>query len=60
MSVRDSAWLLSWNVEREPHFKGQPHNLLLCHAYGAYSLDRPGNYVKKAMRDCTGEEIAQE
>ena len=32
----------------------------MAHAYGAYSLDRPGAYVKKAMKDCTGEEIAQE
>ena len=32
----------------------------MIHAYGTYSLDRPGNYVKKAMKDCTGEEIAQE
>jgi oleate hydratase len=60
VSIRDSAWLLSWNIEREPHFKGQPNDQLLGHAYGAYSLDRPGNYVKKPMRECTGEEIAQE
>ena len=60
VTVRDSNWLLSFNVEREPHFPGQPNNILLTHAYGLYSLDRPGNYVKKAMKDCTGEEIAQE
>ena len=59
VSIRDSNWLLSWNVEREPHFPDQPHDMLLCHFYGAYS-DRPGNYVTKAMRECTGEEIAQE
>lgn len=60
VTVRDSNWFLSWNVEREPHFPDQPHDQLMAHAYGAYSLDRPGNYVKKAMRECTGEEIAQE
>ncbi|MGO8946914.1 MAG: oleate hydratase [Ktedonobacterales bacterium] len=60
VTIRDSNWMLSWNIEREPHFKGQPHNLLLGYAYGAYSLDRPGNYIKKAMKDCTGEEFAQE
>ena len=32
----------------------------MIHAYGTYSLDRPGNYVKKALKDCTGEEIARE
>src|SRR4029453_15909276 len=60
VTVRDSNWFLNWNIERNPHFRDQPHDMLLGHAYGAYSLDRPGNYVKKAMRDCTGEEIAQE
>ncbi|ARH89160.1 oleate hydratase [Streptomyces sp. MOE7] len=60
VTVRDSNWFLSWNVEREPHFPDQPHDQLMAHAYGAYSLDRPGNYVKKAMRECNGEEIAQE
>ena len=60
VTVRDSNWLLNWNIERNPHFRDQPHDMLLGHAYGAYSLDRPGNYVKKAMKDCTGEEIAQE
>ncbi|MFE4626578.1 oleate hydratase [Streptomyces mirabilis] len=60
VTVRDSNWFLQWNVEREPHFPDQPHDQLMAHAYGAYSLDRPGNYVKKAMRECTGEEIAQE
>ena len=42
VSIRDSNWLLSWNVEREPHFPDQPHDMLLCHFYGANS-DRPGN-----------------
>jgi oleate hydratase len=60
VTVRDSPWLLSWNVEREPHFRDQPRDQLMIHMYGAYSLDRPGAYVKKAMKDCTGEEIAQE
>ena len=32
----------------------------MIHAYGQHSLDQPGNYVKKALKDCTGEEIARE
>ena len=59
-TVRDSNWLLSWNVERNPHFRDAPKDQLMIHAYGTYSLDRPGNYVKKALRECTGEEFAQE
>ncbi len=60
VTVRDSNWMLSWNVERNPHFRNAPKDQLMIHAYGTYSLDRPGNYVKKAMRECTGEEIARE
>jgi oleate hydratase len=59
-TVRDSNWLLNWNIQRNPHFRDQPSDMLLGHAYGTFSLDRPGNYVKKPMKDCTGEEIAQE
>ena len=58
--VKDSNWFMNWNIERNPHFRNQPKDLLLSHIYGAFSLDRPGNYVKKPMKDCTGEEIAQE
>ena len=60
VTVRDSNWMLSWNVERNPHFRNAPKDQLMIHAYGTYSLDRPGNYVKKALKDCTGEEIARE
>ena len=58
--MRDSNWLLSWNVERNPHFRNAPKDQLMIHSYGTYSLDRPGNYVTKPMRECTGEEIARE
>src|SRR4030095_8778913 len=37
-TVRGSTWFLNWNIERTPHFRDQPHNMLLGHAYGAYSL----------------------
>jgi oleate hydratase len=60
VTVRDSNWMLSWNVERNPHFRNAPKDQLMIHTYGTYSLDRPGNYVTKAMRECTGEEIARE
>ena len=59
-TIRDSNWLMSWNVQRNPHFRNAPKDKLMLHAYGTYSLDRPGNYVKKALKDCTGEEIAKE
>jgi oleate hydratase len=59
VSVRDSSWLLSWTVNRQPHFKKQPQDQTVVWFYGLFT-DRPGDYVKKPMRDCTGEEITRE
>lgn len=59
VSVRDSAWLQSWTVNRQPHFKQQPDHQTVVWFYGLFT-DCPGDYVKKPMRDCTGEEITRE
>lgn len=59
VTARDSAWLLSWTVNRQPHFKAQPDHQTVVWFYGLFT-DRPGDYVKKPMRDCTGEEITKE
>jgi len=59
VSVRDSSWLLSWTVNRQPHFKKQPPDQTVVWFYGLFT-DKPGDYVKKPMRDCTGEEITRE
>lgn len=59
VSVKDSNWLLSWTLNRQPHFKAQPKNQLVVWIYGLFS-DKPGDYVKKPMKDCSGIEIAEE
>ncbi|MBE7728720.1 oleate hydratase [Komagataeibacter sp. FXV3] len=59
ITIADSAWLMSWVVSRQPHFKGQPKGQMVAWLYGLFS-DVPGNYVKKPMQDCTGEEITRE
>lgn len=59
VSAKDSAWLLSWTVNRQPHFKAQRPDQLVVWVYGLFS-DVPGDYVKKAMKDCTGKEITME
>lgn len=59
VTVKDSNWLLSWTINRQPQYHNQPKGQVLVWIYGMFS-DRPGNYVKKAMRDCTGIEIAEE
>lgn len=59
VTVKDSSWLMSWTVSRQPHFKQQPKDQLVCWLYALF-VDVPGDFVKKPMQDCTGEEITQE
>ena len=59
VTCRDSKWLMSWTVNRQPHFKDQPKDQLVVWVYGLFT-DVPGDYVKKPMRECTGFEITQE
>jgi len=59
VTAKDSAWLLSWTVNRQPHFKAQPKDQIVVWVYGLF-VEKPGDYVKKPLQDCTGEEITQE
>jgi len=54
ITATDSNWLLSWTFNRQPHFKNQPKDQLVGWIYGLFT-DKPGNYIKKSMRDCTGK-----
>ena len=61
VTVKDSTdnWYLSWTINRQPQFKAQDKNTVLVWLY-SLNTNRPGNYVKKAMRNCTGEEVCRE
>lgn len=59
MTFKDSAWLMSIVVAAQPHFKNQPDSQTIFWGYGLFP-DRIGDYVKKPMIDCTGEEILTE
>lgn len=59
ITVKDSSWLMSFTLNRQPHFKEQPKDQLVVWVYGLYT-DVPGDYVKKPMRQCTGREITME
>ena len=59
VSVKDSSWLLSWTINRQPQFCSQPKDHCLVWVYALFN-DKPGDYVKKPMRDCTGKEICME
>ena len=59
VTAKDSRWLLSWTVNRQPHFKAQKPDQIVVWVYSLF-VDRPGDFIKKPMQECTGEEITQE
>lgn len=61
VTVKDSVnnWFLSWTINRQPQFRSQNKDTVLVWLYALHT-DTEGNYIKKATRDCTGEEICQE
>lgn len=59
VTAKDSSWMMSYTLNRQPHFKSQPKDQLVVWIYGLYS-DVPGDYIKKPIVECTGQEIAQE
>ena len=61
VTVKDSVndWYLSWTINRQPQFKAQDKNTVLIWVYSLHT-NCAGNYVKKPMRECTGEEVCQE
>lgn len=61
VTVKDSTenWYLSWTINRQPQFKAQDKDTVLVWVY-SLNTNRAGNYVKKPMRECTGEEVCRE
>lgn len=59
VTVKDSAWMLSYTFNRQPHFKEQPKGQLVGWIYALFT-DVPGDYIKKPMKECTGIEICEE
>lgn len=58
MTFKDSSWRMSIVVAAQPHFIGQGDQYIFW-GYGLYP-DNIGDYIKKPMIDCTGEEILTE
>jgi oleate hydratase len=59
ITVKDSNWLLSVTVNRQPQFTNQPADVIVLWAYGLFP-DNEGDFIKKKMSDCTGSELLQE
>jgi oleate hydratase len=52
----DSSWLMSIVLAHQPHFLGQPRGTQVFWGYGLF-VDQEGDFVKKKMSDCTGEDL---
>ena len=50
---------MSWTINRQPQFRQQPKDHCLVWVYSLFT-DKPGDFVKKPMRECTGREICME
>ena len=59
MTFKDSSWRMSIVVAAQPHFKAQGDDTTILWGYGLYP-DAIGDFVKKPMIDCTGEELLTE
>ena len=61
VTVKDSTenWYLSWTINRQPQFKSQNKNSILVWVY-ALNTTKPGNFIEKAIKACTGKEICEE
>ena len=59
ITIKDSSWLLSVTVNRQPQFKNQPKDVIVLWAYALFP-DKEGDYIKKKMSDCTGRELLKE
>lgn len=59
VTLTDSNWLMSIVIARQPHFPNQPENVKIFWGYCLYP-DKVGNYIKKKMSACNGEEILEE
>lgn len=59
ITIKDSSWLISFILHHKPFYPDQPDNVEVFWANGLYG-ENIGDYIKKPMCDCTGNEIMTE
>ncbi|AFU69411.1 fatty acid dehydratase, putative [Psychroflexus torquis ATCC 700755] len=59
VSITDSNWLMSFTINRQPHFPEQHDDVLVIWVYALF-MNKDGNYNKKTMPQSTGNEILSE
>jgi len=59
ITIKDSHWLMSVTVNRQPQFKNQPADTIVAWAYALFP-DKKGNFIDKKMSECSGKELLEE
>ncbi len=59
MTFKESGWFMSIVLHNQPHFINQPDDVQAFWGYALFPY-KEGDFVKKRMVDCTGEEILTE
>jgi oleate hydratase len=59
MTFKESGWFMSIVLHNQPHFINQPDDVQAFWGYALFPYNE-GDFVKKRMVDCTGEEILTE
>lgn len=59
VTALDSSWLMSWTINRQGQYIDQPEDEFAVWVYALFT-DKEGDYIKKPMKECTGEEISKE
>lgn len=59
ITFKESNWLMTIAPRYCPAYPGQPEDVVIWWGYGL-NPDREGNFVKKRMADCTGEDLLHE
>ena len=58
-TIKDASWVPTCFVYGKDYYRGQPDDVNVAHGYLLWT-DRPGDFVKKTVRECTGNEILTE
>lgn len=58
-TFKDSNWLLSLVLPKQPHFLNQSEDIQVAWGYALHP-DKEGKFINKKMYDCTGKEILEE
>ncbi|MCB2300855.1 oleate hydratase [Clostridium tagluense] len=59
MTFKESGWFMSMVLVNQPHFINQPDNVQVLWGYCLFPFNE-GDFVKKRMVDCNGEEVLTE